>query len=365
MRPLSTCDGRAYHSLAVSLTQGQGFTITDPSLEELCNGQIPVGPSHHYAPALPLIESAFIFVLGDTPAALVIPLLLLSWGAVVAVWFAARDLYGSDAGLLSAAAVSVEWTGAWFGTWLGYSENLVLITLILTIWAVLKGLRDDRYVILAGIFAGLGYLSKASLGWFFLIAGFCGVAYRLLFRGRSVLRNPWYWAAIGCFAIPVLAWSSRNIALFWDGTILGLADAWQTSAVQAGLISNALAHPGALVYALLVKGLVLAAFLLLPFAPLVRSFVPAVRAWREEDAFGLWMTALLIFVLGAFFAATFWVTDQTNLLWADAVRYVAPAQVPLLWLLVRRGRASTLAWSMSFLILITMLLVPPSLIFRD
>jgi 4-amino-4-deoxy-L-arabinose transferase-like glycosyltransferase len=364
LRPLDTCDGAAYHDLAVSFGNGHGLTIDDPTLNQTCRGQIPVGPSHHYAPGLPVIEGAFVALLGDTPAALAIPLVALSWGAVVVAWWAARNLYGADAGLLAGAAVSVEWTGTWFGTWFGYSENLVLITLTLTIWAVLRGLRDDRYWVLAGIFAGIGYLSKSSLGWFFLIAGIAGVGYRVIFRGWGILKNRWYWTAVGFFAVPVGIWTLRNISLFWDGTLLGLADAWQTSEVQSRLIANALAQPAILLQGLVGKGLVLGAFLTLPFLPLLPAFRPALRKWKQEDVFGLWMTAALIFALGTFFAATFWVTDQTSLLWADAARYVMPAQIPLLWLIVREGRASTAGWTTSFLILIAMDVVSPTSIFR-
>jgi hypothetical protein len=68
---------------------------------------------------------------------------------------------------------------------------------------------------------------------------------------------------------------------------------------------------------------------------------------------GLWLAVALVFVLGWFFAAAFWVTEQTNLLWADAIRYVMPAQIPLLWLLLRNGQPqSTRAWALAFAIML-------------
>ncbi len=353
--PLLTCDGRAYYSLGVALAQGNGLYVDDPEVVEACLGHLEIGPSHHFAPALAVIEGSFVALLGDTTLALVLPLLLISWAAVAVAWWTTRDLFGGDAGLLVGAAVSLEWSGVFFGTWQGYSENLVVISFTFTLWAILKALRDDRYLVLAGLFAGLGYLSKASMGWFFLLAGLGGFVWRLWYRGARVLRNRWYWGAIAVFAIPVMAWSYRNISLFWDGTLLGLLDAWQTSEVQARFTAQAFHDPALLLVGLVDKLPILVLALILPFLPLLRGFEVPLRRWKEEQISGLWLAVALIFILGWFFAAAFWVTEQTNLLWADPVRYVMPAQVPLLWLLVRDGRPQpTRNWTLSFFVLALM-----------
>jgi len=360
--PLQTCDGRAYYLMAVSWASGRGFHLDDPYLRSVCS-HLGIGPSHHYAPALPMIEGTFVSIFGDSPFALAAPLLLLSWGAVAVAWWTTRDLYGSGAALLVAAALSLEWTGFFFGTWLGYSENLVVIALTLTVWAVLKGLRDDRFMLLAGLAAGLGYLSKAGVGWFFLLAGFGGLAWRVLFRGWRVLGNRWYWAAIALFAVPFLAWAYRNVSLFWDGTPTGLLEAWQTSGPTARLVAAAIAQPVELAIGLAGKLPMLLVFLALPFVPLAPALRRALRNWRDEQALGLWMTVGLIFLLGWFFAAAFWVSERTSLLWADPIRYVAPAQVPLLWLIVRERQAfNTRAWALSLVILGLLLVAMPLLL---
>ena len=348
--PFRTCDGRAYYQMGVNWATGSGLYLDDPALTELCRG-ISLGPSHHYAPLMALIEGSFVLALGETALSLVLPVVLLSVGAVVVAWWATRDLFGGDAALLVGAAISLEWTGAYYGTWSAYSENLVLITFTLTLWAILKALRDDRYLVLAGLFAGLGYLSKAIIGWLFLVAGAGGLLWRFWFRGWRILLNRWYWIAIGVFAIPVLLWALRNISLFWDGTLPGLLGAWQTSAPIARIVAYALSQPGLLLTGLVGKFPVLAVGLLLPFLPLLRGFVPQVRKFREEQTAGLWLTVALVFGIGWFFAASFWVTEQTGLLWADPIRYVMPAQVPLLWLLVQDRRpVRTGSWFVAFLI---------------
>jgi len=353
--PLLTCDGFAYHSLALSLGQGRGLTITDPAVADACGPIVDLGPSHHFAPGLAVVESWFISLMGDTSLALVLPLLILSLLTVFVVWWATRNLFGSDAGLLVAAAVSLEWTGALFGTWYGYSENLVIITFTLTMWAILKALTDDRYLVLAGLFAGVGYLSKASMGWFFLLAGIGGLTWRLLFRGRAVLHNGWYLGAIAVFAVPFVVWSSRNLTLFWDGSPTNLLEAWQTSEVQARYVTYALQQPTLLVTGLAGKLPIMLFVFMLPFVPFVRDLARSIRRLRDEETSGLWLSIALVFLLGWFFAGAFWVTEQTSLLWADPVRYLAPAQIPLLWLLVRDpGNAVTSKWVASFITLTVM-----------
>lgn len=359
---LNSCDGRAYHALAVSLVSGRGLYLDDPLVMEACLGITP-GPSNHYSPGMPLFEAAFVALLGDSGLAVVLPILLLSWAAVFTVWWTTRDLYGDLPALLVAGAVSIEWTGVFFGTWLGYAENMVLLAIVLTVWAILRALRDDRFMPLAGLFAAVGYLSKASIGWFFLVAGLGGVVWRVVYRGWGVLRNRWYVTAMVIFAIPVAIWSLRNVYVFWDGTASGLIDAWQTSRVFSHYIAAALNDPGQLLVGLVGKLPILIVGLGLPLLPFWRSLLAALRRWREEDTLGLWITAGLIVALGWFFAGVTWLNEGSAFIWPDPVRYVAPAQVPLLWLVVReRPLPSTRAWALMYAILAVLLVVMPYLL---
>ena len=367
MMPFQTCDGRAYYALGISLAQGKGLVIEDPYTIAACGDNVGLlGQNHHFAPAMAFIEGLFVFFLGDTDLALELPIILLSLAAVLVTWWTTRDLFGSDAALLVAAAVSLEWTGIVFGSWFGYSENLVVISFVLTLWAVLRGLRDERFLVLAGLFAGIGYLAKAGIGWFFLIAGLAGLLWRVAFRGWGILRSRWYWAAIAVFAIPVVGWSYRNTALFWDGTLPGLLHSWQTSEFVARYVAAAFAQPELLIVGLAGKLPILLVGLALPLVPLRSGFAASLRRPVDEEVLGLWLSVGLFCILGWFFAAAFWVTERSNLLWADALRYVMPAQIPLLWLLVRNPqRAVTPKWLASLLILGLLAVAVPLLMFPE
>ncbi|MFO1534126.1 MAG: ArnT family glycosyltransferase [Thermoplasmatota archaeon] len=329
------CDANAYRALAESLAAGKGFTFDNPKLPPHCPPA--QGPSHHWGPLLPMVEAAFILPLGPTLLALNAALVTLSLLTVAAAYWTTRDLFGPDAGLLVGAAVAVEWTSLVFGSRLGYSENLVLLTFVLTLWAILRSLRDERFILLAGAFAGLGYLSKASMGWFFLIAGFGGLAWRVLHHGPRALRNRWYLGAIALFATLAGLWNLRNLLLFWDGTPGGLLVDWQTSAYNAHVFAEAFHQPDRLLLGLTRRLPVLAIGLFLPLAFLLKPIGQEVRArYREEAASGLVLAAAIVFLLGWLFASAYWVVENTRFWWADPIRYVAPALVPLLWLVCGR-----------------------------
>jgi hypothetical protein len=126
------------------------------------------------------------------------------------------------------------------------------------------------------------------------------------------------------------------------------------------MVANAFAQPDQLVVGLVGKLPVMAGLLLLPYLPFVDTLWRQLKRWRDEEAFGLWLAIGLIFVLGWFFAAVFWVNDQTSLWWADNVRYVMPAEIAILWLIVRDdARPSLWRWSICFAVLFAMSMLPP------
>jgi len=173
----------------------------------------PPGYSNHYPPAYPfflgIVFSLFGFGLWQAKWAAV----FISILALVAVYATTRDLYGRTAAALAAGIMALEPHLLWV-TGAGFSENMVLLFFALTMWAIVRSLEDDRYIVLAGLFAGLTYLSRASVGYFFVIAGTGGFFWRLAYRGWGVLANKWYLSAIVLFLGIMGAWAYRNVSLF-------------------------------------------------------------------------------------------------------------------------------------------------------
>ena len=220
-------DAAEYAVLSTSILEGHGMWLPLGEYWEL-DTWAP-RPSHHYPPVYPLYLAPYLAAFGFHPiavqaAAFVAGLLLLG------VYFRATvSLFGRDkalwfTALLALDPVLIATTGT------GYAENLVTLLFVVTIAAILKSLKNPKWILVAGLAAGVAYLTKSSVGPFFLIAGLAGFAWRFRFVRWAVLKDRWYLAAIGVFGALAGGWALRNLALFWDGTAGDLLVAWQTSA---------------------------------------------------------------------------------------------------------------------------------------
>lgn len=363
MGPLRTCDGRAYWNMAVNLAAGNGLSISDPIVAEV-NCRLPYGPSHHYSPLLPIIEAGGIRVLGESVATLAVVTLTLSVWMVFVVYLVTRDLFGEEAGRYAGAFASLDWATTMWGTFGGYSENLVAITIAVTLWAILRSLTDPRFIIIAGIFAGLGYLSKGSTGWFFLVAGMGGLGWRIAHHGLRGAFNRFYVVAILIFGGIFAAWSARNLSLFWDGTPGHLLSAWTTSEGTHHAMIQAFQNPDKLLLGMAAKFLVLAPLVLIPMIPLFPRMRESLRHWREEFTSGIVLAAALIFFIGWFLATALWIVEELRVWWGDAVRYVSVANIPLVWLaLDKHGPMPRRAiWAGVFVLEIMLLVAGPELV---
>ena len=307
------------------------------------------GHSHHYPPMWPLLLGLVYRAAGFGLAQTKVALALASLATVAVVHLATRDLYGPRVALMTSALVAVEPHLVW-ATGRGYSENLALAFFALTLWAILRSLRDERFVVLAGLFAALAYLTRSSMGPFFLVAGFAGLAWRLRHRGAArTFGSRHYLAAAGVFGAGVGAWSWRNLSLFgWPH--------WQTSAYLQHATSYALAHPALLLQGLALKGLFfggLLALYALPFLPQLRE------AWRrrgEEDASALLLALGLVFLLAWWLTALLWpLESHVSWLFPEHHRYVVVALVPLAWLALRGmrpDREALLRWGAAAVVLL-------------
>lgn len=314
----------------------------------------PTGPghSHHFPPAYPfylgLVFSAFGYGLAQAKLAGVAASIL----ALAVVYVTSRDLYGHPRALLAAATLALSPWMLWV-TGMGFSESLALLFFTLTMWAIVRSLGDERFIVLAGLFAGLAYLSRASMGAFFVIAGTGGLAWRLHHRGwRATLSSPWYGAAILVFGGILLAWASRNVALFgWPN--------WETSPGSRGIPRWIWEHKGEFALGIVVR----APLLLLPFAPLLALMWPEARLSlkriREEHTSGLWLAVGLVWALGLLFAAAYFSMGPSlhEMFRLDNARYAFVGVPPLAWALLREADLSSRAFRRRFAALLGVLVV--------
>lgn len=147
---------------------------------------------------------------GRTALAIRLPALLLQ----AATTLLAADLVRTRAGdrgawsavlLLQAAPVFS------LGGMLATPDAPLAFAWVGTLWAVERGLRrDPRWLLAAGLFLGVGGLSKITAG---ALAAAALAALASSRDGRDLLRTPWPWlgaAVAAAVASPVLAWNASH-----------------------------------------------------------------------------------------------------------------------------------------------------------
>ena len=325
-------DAAEYAVLGESILQGRGMWLPWGEYWELDVWR--AGPSHHYPPVYPVYLTPFLAILGFSTAAVHaaafaagLALLALDYvamtslfGRVKAAWFVA---------LLALDPVLVATTGT------GYAENLVTLLFVATVASIVKSLERPRWILVAGLAAGLASLTKSSVGPFFLVAGLAGLAWRFRFAGTAALRDRAYLGAIGIFAALSAAWAARNLAWFWDGTVRTFWSAWQTSAWFSQATAAAFAHPLAFAGILAVRAPFYVALFLLVAAPWWRE-LRHLPILRDAAASALALAVGLTYVLAWLISGVLWVVERSPIFWADMGRYVVVATPVIGWMVALR-----------------------------
>lgn len=303
--------------------------------------------THHFAPVYPMYLSAFYAVL-PVHLGTQIAVELIFAVSVAVVFFVTRQLYGDVPGLITTALV-VTVPSFVFSTSRNYAEPMVLILYTLTIFFILESLKPGKgnRIVLAGLFAALGFLTKASLGYFFILTGLAGFLWRFYYMKWSVFKNKNYLAAIGVFLVLVGAWTVRNISLFWDGSLSGLFSAAQPSVY----LNNAVVYATQDAGTVFVEFWFLAALSLLFLLPYVWLLSPYLKQafgrLRDERVSCLLLAIGLPVLIGLAMGAVdfayevswmpgYWITyypvSQVRYLALTMIRYLFIAIVPLSWL---------------------------------
>jgi len=304
-------DGGAYWAAAQSIAHGHGFWMPWGSAASTGGAGSWM---HHYPPAWPTALAVGAWLGWPAWAT------SLAWSTLGAAAVAAMawNLYGPRWAILTGAVAltlpRLTWTTA-----TGFSEPFLVAVFCGTLWALRRSLTQPRFTILAGALASLGFLTKATMGPFFLIAVAGGMAWRLRHHGPRSLLEPHYLAGGSIFATTVALWTWRNLATFgWPN--------WTTSTHNDNLVHAALQHPGLAAYAAAVK---------LPFFVAFLAGYAWLVQWRRrrltESAEVMLLGAALTVFLGWLMASIYWVGEATSLFWLDNERYVVLAAIPLLW----------------------------------
>ena len=328
-------DGFTYQQM------GQSFLVNHDFMN---NGTL----THHFGPLFPMYLSAFYAVLpvhlGTQVADEVLFLL-----AALAVFLVTRRMYGSAAGVVTAALVTTVPIYV-FAAARDYSEPLMLIFYVFTVYFLLESLKPGKQsrIILAAFMAGLGVLTKSSFGVFLVITVGGVLIWRFRYMRWKMFTNKNYILAVLVFLGLDGVWIDRNVADFWHGGFMNLLAAAQPSVYMDQAQTYVFTHD---VGGFLVQSLFFAAFTVVFLSAFVWFFWGNLRrAWKrigEERLSGL-LTMIVVTVLTGILATSmyyvyenywmpdywisYWPISQVRYMVYQLVRYCFIVLVPLSWL---------------------------------
>ncbi len=318
-------DSPYYIQMGRSFAEGNNFVLPwgDP-FSPAGDGYVP-RPSHHYSPLYPMYLGSLFAAFGYSEELTRVATIVLSCLFLVVMFWTSRDLMGVDKALALTAVFALDPVMI-MSTRDLMPEPLIMVLFVLTIWAIVRAIKEDKYMVVAALCAAGGYLTKASVGYLFILAGAGGFVWRFYYLRWDVFRRKYYMAAIVIFLGIVGAWSLRNITTFgWPS--------WQTSPYLEDALGHALRNLGDFLVALAVTAPVFVALLLTYAAYWLPWLRRSLSKVREERTSALWLAVGLVFVITLWFSAALAIYEGSDLAVHSALRlrYLVIAFPPLMW----------------------------------
>ncbi len=351
--------------MAVSFLNGQGFSTQG-------------GVSPHFGPLISLMYSPFVFVLGPTPNAIhtfqmaFLPLLITAAYKV-------GNVYGKEVGIITALFTAFD--PVLYGAMTAGLSGVVVTTFLLGgFYYLLKAMKNSYYLMGAGLFSALVYLTKATTGYLLIIAIVVGFVWRFYYDGWKVLKDKGYILGAVVFGIIFLAWTVRNF--------LVLGSPWM-STYTTDIFQSFVAEP--LPVLLTAHGTYVAIFgayigLLLAIPAIIlhrgiglKKALGALRKRQDLSAIAVFILGL--WILGAFAAAAI-ATEVETSAGLPHLRYIAVVD-PLIFACFAIGITKTVdsrrgnrkyntfhaamksPWTAAYLALAVILILPNFLSYND
>lgn len=310
-------DAAAMIQMAASFVQHGEFILP---------GTDPVQYSHHFPPLYPLLLAASFKIFGPSLTSAETASALSGVFLVVVAFFTTNDLYGRKRAF-AVAAIAAAFPPLLLQDQVMYSESLVAALFALTIWAIVKSLDKPAFIVLGGVFAALSYLSKASMGPFFILAGVGGLAWRFYYMRWRVFQDKYYLAAAAIFGATVVAWGYRNVLRFgWPNyeTQQHATDAFNhmftTTDWPLVMAQNAF-------WVFL--------FLAIIAAPWLGELRKSIRDIRNEKTSALWMAVVTPTIVAIAFITAFQMIENYRGFSETTTRYLTTPFIPIVWLGLR------------------------------
>jgi hypothetical protein len=308
--------------------------------------------SGYWPPLFPLFAAPFVKLLGARYATLVTASATAAGLLTLTVFLTTWDLMGRARAFGAAALVAVA-PAFLLSDFHGMAETTLELAVVLLMWAFLKSLRNRWFLLPAAACALLVYLGKPNVGAPLVALALVAVAaWRVRWRGwRRVLTDPIDVSLAAAWALGLGA-----VVLLRPGSLGGVG------IVLIDPVKQAITFPLWVPFFLfkLAFAAVFLVFTTLPFSVRARR---AVR-WPQSEGEGyLWVFVLMTILATALFTTSFLITEKRGplsfqsvpekfqeggfgaaltelfgliglLTDFDNIRYLSPAVVPFLWLVL-------------------------------
>lgn len=291
-------DGASYVTMGAILAKYHSFVLP-------WNHSFPI---YSHSLVYPSYLAVFYSIFGYSIVTTKIASITLSILFLAIIYFLTKDLYDSQKGLIITAIMAIDPT-LLYSTWTSYSENMVVLLFALTIWAILKGFKDSRYMIIAGLFAGLMYLNKGELSLNFVMVGLVGFfIWRFYYIKWNLIKDKNYYIGF--------------IIFFFIVVIRYLL-------AQKSIAISVLTDPNNFLYMFILKFPVIVLLLGVYFFFWIPELKQTLKKVYEEYYSFLWLILIVFILIISLITATW--GDLFN---RDHQRYVVMLYVPLMWLIL-------------------------------
>jgi len=206
-------DSGEYHSIAVNIVNGNGFSMN------------ACAPTPARAPFYPFFLSIIYFLTGFNYLAVQIAQILLDSFTCLIIYFTSKDIFGEKTAWLSGILFAVYPPSAIYSRFI-LSEVLFTFLYAVSIFFLVKGLssRNKFNFLLAGIFLGISALTRPTTVLFSLFAAGCIIFTRQRsFAGLFIYILATY--------LMIMPWTIRNYSqfgVFLPISIGGASNTWTT-----------------------------------------------------------------------------------------------------------------------------------------
>lgn len=263
-----------------------------------------------YPGYLALFYGIFGFSVGVTKVASFICSILV----ILVTFWATKDLFDRRTGLIAAAVISLT-SALIVVTGKNYVENIVLLFFIPTVWAMIRGFKDSRYIPLAAFLAGLTYYTKTDVGLYIAFGALVAfVVWRFHYMRWEMLKDKYYWLAFVIILVMVL-----GRALLISAGDIPTQNLFRTISRSFNIV--------VFLFQLVLHFILVGGFIVYWFP----EFRESIKRFKEETP-NLMLLLIAALTLLAVLNATGWGQLNAKVLGGVSREYITIVYVPAMWL---------------------------------